>query len=147
MRRVVAWIDLDRRTPRSIFPSTARRRRGVVLALAIATLVLTLLMAAILIQSVVQHRRHARRELQQLQAFWLAESAYRFAVVQLQADPSYEGAPWRVQLDRHGERQSGVADIEVSAVAGTPGQRQLEITASLARRPYLSRHVSQSKCD
>jgi Tfp pilus assembly protein PilX len=111
------------------------RRRGVVLVAAITGLIVVMIMAGTLAQALVQHRRHTRAELQNLQAFWLADSAYRLALVQLRADPNYTGSQWQVSLIRNGKTQIGVAEIEVSRVENDAKQRRVQITARWPDEP------------
>ncbi|MFV1968438.1 MAG: hypothetical protein ACC628_23685, partial [Pirellulaceae bacterium] len=102
-------------------PNRTRRvpRTGVVLVAALVCLLVAILLAAGLVQSIAIQHRQCREEEKQYQSLWLAESAKGRAAAQLAADAAYSGETWRVSVGQI----EGVADIRVETPDGEPQQR------------------------
>ena len=93
---------------------TMRQRRGAILAVALATLLVVTLLAGVVFRGYLQNHRQLRREQQQAQAQWLADSAVARALAQRKLDATYVGETWQVELPRvTGEATAGVATIKV----------------------------------
>ena len=90
------------------------RRSGAVLMAALFCLAVVIVIAMSLARSaLVEHRQALRRE-QQLQSFWLAESAAERAVLRASNEPDYSGETWRPQFDAADSgANSGAAIIRV----------------------------------
>ncbi len=116
-------------------------RHGVILVAALVCLLVAILVAAGLVQSIAIQHRHCRTEESHLQSLWLAESAKGRAVAQLAADAAYAGETWRVSV----EQTEGVADIRVETLDGQPQQRRITIEArwpdDALRRRVLRRNL------
>ena len=108
--------------------SNSRRRMprtGVVLVAALVCLLVAVLVAGGLLQSIALQHRQCRNEEKHLQTLWLAESAKGRAAAQLAADAAYSGETWRVSVGKI----EGVADIQVEAPDGQPRQRRVTVEA------------------
>jgi hypothetical protein len=92
-------------------------------------LLIVMLVSAALVRGLVVQHRLVRRELQRLQAIWLAESAVGRAIVKLGADADYDGETWAVSLDETTGAARGVAVIVVTAVEGEANQRTITVEA------------------
>lgn len=90
-----------------------KRRRGLVLAAALMCLLIVMLFAAAVAQSLVLQRKASRAEARRTQAFWLAESAAGRAVTRCRADQDYAGETWQVSWSAQDREQIGVAHVEV----------------------------------
>jgi hypothetical protein len=116
---------------RSSFSPTAlnrrERRRGLVLAAALACLFLTVLLGAGLTAAAVNRHRQLVRQEQDLQAAWLAESAAARAAARLKADADYAGETWTVPADELGGRRPGRAIVVVNE--GDGDERRVAIEA------------------
>ena len=89
-------------------------RRGAILVMALVTLLVVGLIAGLVLQRFLSTHRQMRREAQQLQAEWLAESAVTRGWLLRQANADYTGEEWQAA--------GGVATIRVEqAVAPPPG--------------------------
>jgi Tfp pilus assembly protein PilX len=87
-------------------------RRGAILVMALVTLLVVGLIAGLIVQRFLNTQRQMRREAQQLQAEWLAESAVTRGWLLLQANADYTGEEWQAA--------GGVATIRVEQPAAPP---------------------------
>jgi type II secretory pathway component PulK len=105
-----------------------RFRRGAILAVALATLLVVTLVAGVILRGYLQAHRQLRREQDQLQAQWLADSAIARALARRKLDASYAGETWRVELSRAtGEKASGIATIKLEPAADQPQLLHLQV--------------------
>jgi hypothetical protein len=107
-----------------------RRRRGAVLALALVTLLVVMLIAGAAVRALTAAHRQGRVTHEELQAQWLAESAVARALVQLRSQPDYRGEAWRVQC----ADVFGVADIQVQT--SDSGPQQIVVQAHYPDHPW-----------
>jgi len=77
-------------------------RRGAILAMALVTLLVVGMIAGLMVQRYLAAHRQASREVQQLQAEWLAEAAVARGLALRQADEEYADEMWRVELPEPG---------------------------------------------
>jgi type II secretory pathway component PulK len=111
------------------------RRGGVILAVALVTLLVVMLLGGELIKATVVRHRQLRQAEQRQQSFWLAESAVQRARHALAESPEYEGETWRVPEEVFGTGGAGVAVISVDPSA-EPGQgRTIRVQASYPDDP------------
>lgn len=85
------------------------KRRGAVLAMALVTLLVVGLIAGLMVERYLATHRQGLREVQQLQAEWLAEAAVARGLAMRQADGEYSGETWRVDLLDEPENGEGPA--------------------------------------
>ncbi len=104
-------------------------RLGAALLMTIVCLVVIASLAVSLARSLVAEYRQARLRCDQLQAFWLAESAVQRGVVRLAATPAYPGEDWQVEVRMGGGPVRARAAIRVEAVAGDPQRRRIVVEA------------------
>ncbi|MBW8883211.1 MAG: hypothetical protein JF612_00235 [Planctomycetia bacterium] len=92
----------------------ARRRRGAGLVVALVTLLIVMSTMATIIHSLLVDLRQTRQAAMELQAHWLADSAVGRAIVQLRADPTYEGETWKPWMGMKEDNESvGVTEIRI----------------------------------
>jgi hypothetical protein len=140
-RRSVAWfsgaVPHGSGEPCYMIPSPAvaippQRRRphaGVALVLTIVCLVVIASLGVSLMRALVAEHRQAMLRRNQLQSFWLAESAVQRGVVRLAAAPTYTGEDWQVEVDAGGGRVRALATIRVQTVAGGERARRIVVEA------------------
>jgi Tfp pilus assembly protein PilX len=105
-----------------------KRRRGAVLVAALFCLAVVLAIAMALVRSALVEHRQTQRRAQQLQSFWLAESAAERAALRLRAEEGYTGETWRPQLlEGDAAAATGVATIRVEPVP--EGGRKIVVEA------------------
>jgi type II secretory pathway component PulK len=92
-----------------------RRRRGVVLAAALACVFIMVLLSAALASSALHRQRQLKLQERQLQADLLAQSAARLAAARLRADAEYMGETWTAAATDLESRYAGRAVISVVA--------------------------------
>jgi Tfp pilus assembly protein PilX len=108
-------------------------RRGAILAMALVTLLVVTLLAGAILRGYLQGHRQLRREQDQLQAQWLAESALARAAVRLESDPKYAGETWKIELPAAtGDAAPGSVTIAIEAIADQPSALRI---AAAARFP------------
>ena len=113
----------QRREPcRTAFPG---RRAGVALLLTIVCLVVIATLGVSLMRSLVAEHRQAMLRRDQLQAFWLAESAVQRGAVRLAAAADYAGEDWQVEVETGGRRVRALATIRVQTVNGDAPARRI----------------------
>lgn len=103
--------------------------RGAALIVTIVCLVVIAALGASLLRSLVAEHRQSQRRRDQMQAFWLAESAVQRGAVRLAAAADYAGEDWPVEIDDGGRRVRGQATIGIEAVAGQPQARRIVVEA------------------
>ena len=116
------------------------------MAAVLVCLLVVTLVAASLVQVLVLSHRQTDKELQHLQAFWIAEAGLHRGRRAILQDPTFSGSRWEVTLDVNGHAQQAVARIQVEAVPNQPQKRLLVVEAfwpndsldrSLERRELL----------
>jgi hypothetical protein len=100
-----------------------RRRRGVVLAAALACVFVTVLLSAALASSALHRHRQLKLQERQLQAEWIAQSALGLAAARLKADAAYAGETWTAGAAELESRQSGRAVISIAELQDGEGRR------------------------
>jgi hypothetical protein len=93
-----------------------------VLAAAIACVFLTVLLSAGLVTSALRRHRQLERQVQDVQAVWLAESGMRRAAAQLANNPDYKGETWIVPAEELGRTFAGRVVIGVSTAEDNPSR-------------------------
>jgi hypothetical protein len=107
-----------------------RPRRGAILAVALATLLVVMLLAGVVLRSYLHAHRQLRHEQDQLQAEWLAESALARAIARHKQDAAYAGEIWQIELPRSaGQPAPGVAKIKIIPPAAPAMELKIEIEA------------------
>jgi Tfp pilus assembly protein PilX len=95
----------------------------------IVCLVVIAALGASLLRSLVAEHRQTLRRRDQMQAFWLAESAVQRGVVRVEAASDYTGEEWQVETDAGGRRVPARATIRIEAVAGEAQARRIVVEA------------------
>jgi len=115
-----------------------RNRRGAILAMALVTLMIVGLLGGLVMQRFLAAHRQSRRELDQLQAEWLAEAAVARGLALREADAEYTGETWRDAV--------GIVTIGLDEPAGQDGTVKIIVQAyspdkekqrSYVQRTYL----------
>jgi Tfp pilus assembly protein PilX len=98
--------------------------------MALVTLLVVTLMAGVVFRAYLQNHRQLRREQDQAQAQWLADSAVDRALAQRKLNASYTGETWQVELPRaSGEPAAGVATIKIEPTNDEPPAVQIKVEA------------------
>lgn len=105
------------------------RRKGAILAVALATLLVVTLLAGAILRSYLQAHRQLRRQQDQLQAQWLADGALARAATRLRQDAAYTGETWQAEVSGGSEPVLGVVTIRVKPQADQPQAVQIEVEA------------------
>jgi len=105
------------------------RRPGAALLMTIVCLMVIATLAVCLARTLVAEHRQSRWRGNQLQAFWLAESAIERAAARLAATRDYAGEEWQVKLPLSGAAVQARAAIRVESVAGQFLQRRIVVEA------------------
>ena len=105
-------------------------RRGAILIVALTTLLVVTLLGGAVLRGYLLTYRQLRREQDQLQAQWLADSALARAAARLQADPKYAGETWKVKLPAAtGGDTAGSATIAIEPVADQTNAVRITVAA------------------
>src|SRR3990172_7479277 len=80
---------------------------GLMLAAVLVSSLIVMLLGAELTRALTVRHRQLRLSEQQLQSFWLAESALQRALLGLAKSPDYSGETWRVPAEAFGAAQPG----------------------------------------
>jgi Tfp pilus assembly protein PilX len=112
-----------------VFRKSRASPRGAAMIVTIVCLVVIAALGASLLRSLVAEHRQALRRHDQLQAFWLAESAVQRGVARLAAAPDYAGEDWRVEIGARGRRVPARTTIRVEAVTGDAQARRIVVEA------------------
>jgi hypothetical protein len=109
---------------------TAKQRRGAILAVALATLLVVTLLAGAVFRAYLQNHRQLRREQDQTQAQWLADSAMARALARRKLDATYTGETWQVeQLPlATGKPGKGVATIKIEPSPEQPDNMRIDVS-------------------
>jgi Tfp pilus assembly protein PilX len=108
-----------------------RNRRGTILVVALVTLLVVTLLAGAVLRGYLQAHRQLRREQDQLQAQWLADSALARAVAQLHSNPKYAGETWKVEVaSSTADATPGTVGISVAADPEKPDSVRIAIEAT-----------------
>lgn len=110
-----------------------RRRRGVVLIMALITLGFLAVVFAILLKASVSQRRQARLEERRLQASWLAESGLERAWAKLAETSDYRGETWQVPAESLRSRDAASVRITVEPLEREPGRVRVTSRADYPR--------------
>ena len=106
------------------------RRKGAILAAALVTLLVVTLMAGAILRSYLHAHRQLRREQDQLQAEWLAESALARAAAQLRANPDYRGETWKMELtSATGEAAAGRVAVTIDSESDDSPSLRISVAA------------------
>jgi hypothetical protein len=134
---VLRISDFPRARPRRI------RRSAAILVAALVCLVVVAVIGASLMQTVLLQHRQLLHDQDQLQVFWLAESAVQRAAMRLTAAPAYRGETWQVEGRSARGPWTGVAIIRVEIVPDDIARRQVVVEAHCGDEP--SRRVAQRR--
>ena len=94
-------------------------RRGAILAVALATLLVVTLLAGVVVRGYLQSYRQMRIVQDKAQAEWLADSGVARALAQRKLDPSYSGETWQLELPAaSGNPAAGVVTIKIAPKTG-----------------------------
>jgi Tfp pilus assembly protein PilX len=97
-------------------------RRGTVLVMALACLVILGVLQVLLVQAAVARRRLSHEQAFRHQARWLAEAGIERAAARLAAEADYRGETWQVsaeELPPSGQRASEPASVEIEVQSAT----------------------------
>ncbi|QDU94708.1 PilX N-terminal domain-containing pilus assembly protein [Lignipirellula cremea] len=108
-------------------------RRGAILALALAALLVVMLVGGAMLQSLVMDLRSVRQTQDQSQAYWLAQSGLERARARLAQEPDFREETWSIPSDVFGEPRQGQVEIRVEQDQGGGPQRIL-VTARYGGR-------------
>ncbi len=103
----------------------AGKPRGAAMLVTVVCLAVIAALGASLLRSLVAEHRQARLRWDQMQAFWLAESAVQRGVVRLAAMSEYAGEQWQVEVDSNGRPVRAQATIRIEAVEGDAQARRV----------------------
>jgi N-acetylmuramoyl-L-alanine amidase len=96
----------------------------------LVTLLIVMSTMATIIHSLLVDLRQTRQAAMELQAHWLADSAVGRAIVQLRADPTYEGETWKPWVGMKEDNESvGAAEIRIER---TSDNRDLRVVVDLS---------------
>ena len=115
--------------------SNGAPRRGVILAIVLASLVVVMLLALALTEAVILHHRQSRLAEEQQQCFWLAESAVQRAVHALAKSPDYTGEMWSIPAETLGNGRAGRVVIHVEKAADPRPSRRVRVEAYYPDQP------------
>jgi type II secretory pathway pseudopilin PulG len=105
-------------------------RRGAILAVALATLLVVTLLAGVVVRGYLQSYRQLRQDQEKAQAEWLADSALARALAQRKLDANYAGETWQVELPRAtGEPAPVVAIIRIQPATDQAQADEIQIEA------------------
>ncbi len=121
--------DLRSAVARRPAPSKGQEARGAAMMVTIVCLVVIAALGASLLRSLVAEHRQALLRRDQMQAFWLAESAVQRGVVRLAAASAYAGEEWEVEVDANGRLVRAQATIRIEAVAADATARRIVVEA------------------
>ncbi len=109
-----------------------RRRRGAVLVMALACLVMAAAISVVVVRQIAMERRAAQMNQRSLQALWLAEAGVERAAARLAADAKYAGETWIIPARELAAGESAVATIHVETIPGRPERRSVRVEADYA---------------
>ena len=122
---------------------TVARRRGAVMAILIAVLVIVGVLAIGLTQLVVaRHRLHLVQQRHQ-QTVELARAGARRAAAQLSRSPDYEGETWRVPADSIDGEDDASVFIEIASVEGDTELRSISARAMMGEGARRLQHTHE----
>ncbi len=102
-------------------------RRGTVLVMALACLVILGVLQVLLVQAAVARRRLSHEQAFRHQARWLAEAGIERAAARLAAEADYRGETWQVsaeELPPSGQGASQPASVEIDVQSATAAADQ-----------------------
>jgi hypothetical protein len=104
----------------------SEHRRGAVLVMALACLVIVGVLQVLLVQAAVARRRLSQEQALRHQARWLAEAGIERAAARLATEADYRGETWQVpaeDLPAAGRSAAEPATIEIEVQLASPGKR------------------------
>jgi hypothetical protein len=104
------------------------RRRGAVLVMALACLVILGMVQVLLVQAAVARRHLTEQHALRHQARWLAEAGVERAVARLAAEADYRGETWQIPAEElpcgsRGGAEPAAVEIEVQPAVNAPAKR------------------------
>jgi type II secretory pathway component PulK len=102
--------------------STSICRRGASLAMTLVTLVVVMMVAGALVESMLATHRQSKRYQAQAQAQWLAEAGLSRAVAQLARQSDYDGETWQAPVGG-AEAEYGAVTIRIEPRTETTPRR------------------------
>ena len=123
--------------------SSPIRRSAAILLAALVCLLVVVAVGTLLMQSMLRHQRQLLHAQEQVQVFWLAESAVQRAATRLKSAGDYRGETWQVEGRSARGPWTGVVAIRVETVPGDPARRQVVVEAHCGDEP--SRRVAQRR--
>lgn len=119
-------------------------RRGAALVTALVVLLLMMTVAGTLLTAMLAAQRESRRQVTQMQAHWLAESAMARGVALLKADPAYAGETWQPALAAAAEPTAEIV-IRTEPVADHADRHKLQIAGGypteVSQRVRVTREI------
>lgn len=112
-------------------------RRGTVLVMVVACLVVASMMLVAVARQAALARRSAQAGQRSLQAQWLAEAGVERAVARWAADPAYAGETWRIAAGELDSLDDAEVRIMLQPVAGRPGRSSIRVEADYPRAAEL----------
>ena len=104
-------------------------KRGAVLAVTLACLLVVTMLGGLLLRALLLERRQSARRTRQVQTMWLAESAVARARAQLARAPDYAGETWTIAAGTLGDRWPATVTIRVAPVDAQPQARTIIVEA------------------
>ena len=124
------------------------RRRGVILIVVLACLVVAGMVSLSVARQTLLARRAVDASQSRLQAEWLAEAGLERAAARLAAEPGYTGETWRIQASELDGIHDAEVQITARPVSGRTGRWSVEIRADYPRDlPLRCRRVKQFEID
>jgi hypothetical protein len=105
------------------------QHRGAILAAALVCLLIVMVFAGAVAQSMARRQRGSRWDERQSQCFWLTESAISRGMARSRLDPAYRGETWTVTPGLPGASATGVAEIRVEPIDGGEALRRIVVEA------------------
>jgi Tfp pilus assembly protein PilV len=113
----------------------ARRRRGVVVMVALVAIAIASAVFVSLLRLAAAEQGATRMEARRVQAAWLVESGLERAAARLAADPEYQGETWQIAAEALAGRERAVVRIDVQTVPEQAGRRQVVVRADYPDHP------------
>jgi Tfp pilus assembly protein PilX len=123
--------------------SRSVHRSAAILLAALVCLLVVVVIGTLLMQTVLRQQRQLLHAQEQVQVFWLAESAVQRAVTRLTAAADYGGETWQAAGRSARGPWTGVAVIRVETAPGDPARRRVVVEARCGDEP--SRRVAQRR--
>lgn len=121
--------------------NSARRRNGLVLAIALVAIAIASVVLLAIVKTAVAERRAMDVRQWQAQALWLADSGLERAAARLAADPDYRGETWHVPADELDGKAAAVVRIEIEPDGAIESRRQIRVQAD-----YPDTSLNRARC-